>query len=144
MNLPYIPFVDQYIGTECDQVTEEMISGMYAAADSSAKPLLADCETQMGETITGVYAVMGQQTGQPGQNQVTEISHSEVMKHLGRDMILPVGVVEIPVQQALADDREETIAALDKELKAMHVTRKRLIPVEEKTLTSAQKQAALE
>lgn len=75
---------------------------------------------------------------------LTEISHEEVMEHMGKDMILPVGVVEIPVQQALSDDREEAIAAIDKELKAMHVIRKRLIPVDEAKLTSMQKKAALE
>ena len=90
------------------------------------------------------YAVQGQQTGQPGQTMITEVSHKEVMEHMGKDMILPVGVVEIPVQQALSDDREEAIAAIDKELKAMHVIRKRLIPVDEAKLTPMQKKAALE
>ena len=150
MNLPYIPFVDQYISSDCEQVTEEMISVMYATANSHVEPLLADCgptwddQSQAGAFNTGVYAVYGQQTGQPGQNMLTELSHQEIMEHIGKDMILPVGAVEIPVQQALADDREEAIAAIDKELKAMHVIRKRLIPVEEAKLTPMQKKAALE
>ena len=53
-------------------------------------------------------------------------------------MILTVGAVEIPVGQALEEDREEAIAAIDKELKAMHVIRKRLTPIDEAKLTPMQ------
>ena len=59
-------------------------------------------------------------------------------------MIQTVGAVEIPIQEALAQDFDETKAAIDKELHAMKVIRKRLTPVAEEMLTDQQKKAALE
>ena len=92
----------------------------------------------------GVYAVTGQQTGQPGQKLTSILSHQEIIDHIGKDMIQNVGAVEIPIQDALAQDFDEAKAAIDKELHAMKVIRKRLTPVAEEMLTDQQKKAALE
>ena len=40
MNLPYIPFVDQYNNSDGEGVTEEMIAGMYTAMKAEREPLL--------------------------------------------------------------------------------------------------------
>ena len=71
MNLPYIPFVDQYNNSDGEGVTEEMIAGMYTAMKAEREPLLEVSEhtkahLQENGVSVGVYAVTGQQTGQPG------------------------------------------------------------------------------
>jgi hypothetical protein len=147
MNLPYIPFVDQYTNSDGDSVTEDMMLGIYYAMKDETQPLLERSDYAMAhlqEKTTGVYAVVGQQVGQPGQETTTILSDQEVMDYLGKDMIQTVGAVEIPIKQALSDDFEEAKAALDKELTAMHEKRKRLTPVDENKLTETQKRTALE
>ena len=149
MNIPYIPFVDQYVNSDGESVTDDMMLGMYAALKPHAEPLLVQSDYVKAHLLengatTGAYAVTGQQTGQPGQNLTTILSNKEVMNHMGKDMIQTVGAVEIPIKQALAEDLEEAKIAIDKELTAMITTRKRLIPVAEENLTHEQKKAALE
>jgi hypothetical protein len=117
MNLPYIPFVDQYNNSDGEGVTEEMIAGMYTAMKAEREPLLEVSEhtkahLQENGVSVGVYAVTGQQTGQPGQKLTSILSHQEIIDHIGKDMIQTVGAVEIPIQEALAQDFDETKAAI--------------------------------